>query len=316
LFDFARDNKSHADLWFRRVTVDAQPWAIPSQHGNDRIHSGTGASSNGAIGVAILPLGFVADLEVYNGELYAGGLFQRAGGQDVANIARWNGTDWLPVTGPSGTGVLLEGSPFASVVWDMTLVDGQLIVAGQFDTAGGIPANSIASWNGTTWSSLGQPALDGLTIFAVENYNGRVAASRGYSVDNFGVADVVWRNLGVWSALGGSFSDSGVRDLAIHNGLLVAGGSFSTVGATTVNNVAMWDGLTWSALSGPSGVGTDGPVFAVASHWGFLFAGGDFSSAGGQAVTNIARWNGSAWSDVPGGGFTGVVPTVFELHST
>ena len=40
-------------------------------------------SSNGAIGVAILPLGFVADLEVYNGQLYAGGLFQRAGGQDV-----------------------------------------------------------------------------------------------------------------------------------------------------------------------------------------------------------------------------------------
>jgi len=272
-------------------------------------------SSNGAIGLAILPLGFVSDLEVYNGQLYAGGAFTRAGGQDVNNIARWNGTDWLPVTGPSGTGVLLGGSVFASVVWDMTLVDGQLIVAGQFDTAGGVPANSIAAWNGTTWSSLGQPALQDLAILSVEGYNGRVAASRSYVVDNFNVNDVAWRNLGVWSVLGDPFNGN-VRDMTIYNGLLVAGGQYETIGALTVNHVATWNGSAWSALSGPSGVGTNGDVFAVAAHWGFLFTGGFFSQAGGQAVANIARWNGAAWSAVPGGGFADTVPTVFELFST
>jgi hypothetical protein len=272
-------------------------------------------SSNGAIGVAILPLGFVSDLEVYNGELYAGGLFTRAGGQDVNNIAKWNGTDWLPVTGPSGTGVLLGGSPFGSVVWDMTIVDGQLVVAGQFDTAGGVAANSIAAWNGTAWSSLGHPALQDLSIMSVENYNGRVAAARSYVVNNANVNDVAWRNAGVWSVLGGAF-DGNVRDLTIYNGLLVAGGQYQTIGATTVNHIATWNGSAWSALSGPSGVGTNGDVFAVATHWGTLFAGGSFSGAGGQSVANLARWNGSAWSALPGGGVTGTVPTVFELYST
>ncbi|WP_117208617.1 hypothetical protein [Allorhizocola rhizosphaerae] len=272
-------------------------------------------SSNGAIGLAILPLGFVSDLEVFNGELYAGGAFPRGGGQDVNNIAKWNGTDWLPVTGPSGTGVLQGGSDVGAVVWDMTLVDGQLIVAGRFDTAGGVPANSIAAWNGTTWSSLDQPALQDLTILSVENYNGRVVAGRSYVVDNFNVNDVAWRDSGVWSALGDTFNGN-VRDMTIHNGLLVAGGQYQTIGTTTVNRIATWNGSTWSALSGPSGVGTNGDVFAVASHWGFLFAGGFFSNAGGQTVANIARWNGSAWSAVPGGGFADTVPTVFELLST
>ncbi len=272
-------------------------------------------SSNGAIGVAILPLGFVSDLEVYNGELYAAGAFSRAGGQDVSNIAKWNGTDWLPVTGPSGTGVLLGGSTFAAVVWDMTLADGQLIVAGRFDTAGGVAANSIAAWNGSTWSSLGHPTLEDLAILSVENYNGKVTASRTYVVDNVNVNDVAWRNVGVWSVLGNPFNGN-IRDMTIHNGLLVAGGQFTTIGVSTVNHVAAWNGSTWSALSGPSGVGTSGDVFAVATHWGFLFAGGFFTQAGGVAVGNIARWNGSAWSAVPGGGVSDTVPTVFELFST
>jgi len=97
---------------------------------------------------------------------------------------------------------------------------------------------------------------------------------------------------------------------------LVAGGFFSATGGVTANHVATWNGFTWSGLSGPSGVGTNGDVFAVASHWGFLFVGGAFSAAGGQAATNIARWNGGSWSAVPGGGITDNVPTVFELYST
>jgi hypothetical protein len=270
--------------------------------------------STGAIGVSILPIGFVNALAVYNGDLYVGGLFQRAGGVDVDNIARWNGTDWSPVTGPSGFGTALNGSDIAPV-FDMTAVDGQLIVAGEFTTAGGVAANSIAAWNGTTWSSVGQPVED-LTVLAVENYNGTLVAGRAYSEDNISVNDVARRSNGQWAVLGGALTgrlNGNVRDFTIYNGQLIAGGQFTDVGGVTVNRVMAWNGSTWSALSGPSGIGTSGDVFAVTTHWGFLTVGGFFSQAGGVAVSNIARWNGGAWSTLPGGGVNDVV---FELLST
>jgi hypothetical protein len=269
--------------------------------------------STGAIGVSILPLGFVSALSVYNGDLYVGGLFQRAGGIVVNNIARWNGSDWSAVTGPSGFGTDIGGSDIAPV-FDLTAVDGQLVAAGEFTAAGGVPANSVAAWNGSVWSSLGQP-IETVTILSATNHNGRLVVSRSYTEDNLRINDVAWRNAGQWSALGGPSArlDADVRDMTSYNGLLVVGGQFSQVGGLTVNNIMAWNGSAWSALSGPSGVGTDGPIFAVTAHWGFLTVGGLFDQAGGVAASNIARWNGSAWSAMPGGGVDG---QVFELTST
>ncbi|MBK8982239.1 MAG: hypothetical protein IPM38_07930 [Ignavibacteria bacterium] len=37
----------------------------------------------------------------------------------------------------------------------LTVYNGELIVGGQFTSAGGIPANYIAKWNGSSWSPLG-----------------------------------------------------------------------------------------------------------------------------------------------------------------
>jgi hypothetical protein len=265
--------------------------------------------SSGAIGVSILPIGFVSALTVYNGDLYVGGLFQRAGGVDVDNVARWNGSDWSAVTGPSGFGTERDGSDIAAV-FDMTMVDGQLIVAGEFTAAGGVAANSVAAWNGSIWSAVGQPVED-LTVLTVENYLGRLVVGRAYSVDNVDVNDVAWRDNGQWSVLG--TLNANARDLTNFNGLLILGGQFTEVNGVTVNRVAAWNGSTWSALSGPAEVGVNGDVFAVTAHWGFLTVGGAFTQAGGQAVSNIARWNGSAWSNLPDGGVDDVV---FELLST
>jgi hypothetical protein len=270
--------------------------------------------SSGAIGLAILPLGFASSLAVYNGDLYVGGRFPLAGGVRVNNLARWDGHDWSAVTGPSGFGTE-NGGTTSAPVWDMTMVDGQLIVAGEFTSAGGVAANSVAAWNGSTWSSVDQP-LPGAIILAAESYNGRLVVTRTYSEDNLNVNDVVWRDGGRWSALGGTPAgrlDGNVRDFTLYNGLLIAGGQFTHVGGTTVNHVTAWNGSSWSALSGPAGVGVDGDVFAMTPHQGFLTIGGFFTRAGGQTVSNIARWNGSAWSALPGGG---VNSTVFELTST
>ncbi|MCK4404449.1 MAG: dockerin type I repeat-containing protein [candidate division Zixibacteria bacterium] len=42
-----------------------------------------------------------------------------------------------------------------SYVYALVLYDSKLIVAGWFDTAGGVAANGIVSWDGSCWSALG-----------------------------------------------------------------------------------------------------------------------------------------------------------------
>jgi hypothetical protein len=274
--------------------------------------------SSGIPGVTVAPLGFVSALTVYNGDLYVGGMFPRAGGTTtVNNIARWNGSEWFAVTGPSGFGTENDGSVIAPV-WDLTTVDGVLVAAGEFTSAGGVAVNSVAGWNGSTWSSLGQPLAD-VTVMAVTSYNGRLVASRSYTENNFNVDDIVWRNGGQWSVLGGDPQgrlDGSVRDLTNYSGMLVAGGFFTQVAGVTVNHVAAWNGSAWSGFTGPAGTGTNSTVYAVTLHQGFLIAGGLFSQAGGVNVSNIARWNGAAWSALPGGASPGVNDIVLSLLST
>ena len=75
---------------------------------------------------------------------------------------------------------------------------------------------------------------------------------------------------------------------------LIAGGEFTTAGGVTVNHIAKWDGVTWQALSGPSGVGTDNNVYDLAVYDSgsgpALYAGGEFTTAGGLGASRIAVW--------------------------
>jgi hypothetical protein len=77
-----------------------------------------------------------------------------------------------------------------------------------------------------------------------------------------------------------------------------AGGIFNTAGGNPVQNIAMWDGSSWSGL----GSGMNSWVFALAAVGNDLYAGGYFSTAGGVPTTSrLARWDGAAWSAVGAG---------------
>ena len=83
-------------------------------------------------------------LTVYNNNLYAGGVFDSAGGNPANYIAEWNGTSWSAV-----------GAGTNNYVNALTVYNGNLYAGGYFTTAGGTSANGIAEWNGTTWDSVG-----------------------------------------------------------------------------------------------------------------------------------------------------------------
>jgi hypothetical protein len=81
-----------------------------------------------------------------------------------------------------------------------------------------------------------------------------------------------------------------VYGLAVSGSTLYAGGSFTTAGGNSANNIAQWDGSSWSPLgSGISGAGgdLDGPyVNALLVSGSTLYVGGDFTTAG----TNVSAY--------------------------
>ena len=66
------------------------------------------------------------------------------------------------------------GSGAADWVYATTVYNGDLIAGGAFTWAGGVPANHIAKWNGSSWSALG-PGLDG-AVWGLTVYNGQLIA--------------------------------------------------------------------------------------------------------------------------------------------
>jgi trimeric autotransporter adhesin len=188
--------------------------------------------------------------------------------------------------------------------------NGELIVGGTFTQAGGVPASSIARWNGNAWSSIDagisgsvEPAVlamkrlgDGSLVVG-----GRFTSAGGVSASNI----ARWSGT-TWTPLASGVNGE-VFDLELlPGGDLVAGGAFLNAGGTSASYVARWNGITWSNL----GNGVNGQVNALAAMPdGRLFAGGVFTTASGTPSNQIAVWDGSSWSAVGTGASNGVSHT-------
>lgn len=84
-------------------------------------------------------------------DLYAGGSFTLINGGTVSvnGLARWDGSNWFDV----GGGVSVSSG--SSAVYALAVRNNELIVGGNFTMAGSTPANNIAIWNGSQWTTLG-----------------------------------------------------------------------------------------------------------------------------------------------------------------
>jgi hypothetical protein len=119
---------------------------------------------------------FVTALAVSGGTLYAGGDFQTAGGSAATNIAQWNGSRWSAL----GSGISGEGSDgFGPYIWVLAVSGSTLYAGGDFSTAGGTAANSIAQWNGSRWSALGSGMNSRVEALAVSG--GALYAGGGFT---------------------------------------------------------------------------------------------------------------------------------------
>jgi hypothetical protein len=251
--------------------------------------------------------GLVRALEVFDdgsGEaLYVGGGFTSAGGvPDTRSIARWSGTSWSPLS--SGTNQRVN----ALKVFD----DGTgpaLYAGGRFSNAGGVPANRVAKWNGILWSALDEGVTGGSSpwVRALEVYDDgdgpALYVGGGFNSANSvpGTSCIAKWDGNSWSALAsglGRNSTASVDAIAVFDDgsgpALFAGGFLGFAGALEINNIARWNGVSWSPLD----EGTNNYVLALAAippsetTGGHLFVGGNFSNAGGASAGRMGLWAG------------------------
>jgi hypothetical protein len=184
------------------------------------------------------------------------------------------------------------------IVYALAVYDNKLIAGGGFTTAGGVDANSIASWDGFSWSALGSGMNNNVNALAV--YDNKLIAGGAFTTAGGVSANYIasWDGYS-WSPLG-SGMDGWVSALAVYDNKLIAGGGFTTAGGVDANSIASWDGSSWSPLG--SGMEGDYPyVIALAVYDNKLIAGGAFTTAGGVSANRIASWDGSSWSPLGSG---------------
>ncbi|MFO0861362.1 MAG: hypothetical protein U0570_12470 [Phycisphaerales bacterium] len=250
-----------------------------------------------------------AVLGLSDGRLVAAGNFTLAGGVVCNHIAIWNGTSWAP----AGSG--LSGS-VAPVNFQVNALaeraNGEIIAAGGFTTAGGLPAANIARWDGSNWSPLGTGISRGTLAYSWISCLFALPTGELLAGGMFGDAGgVPVKSLAVWD--GGHWSgfadgvDGTIWSVArAPNGLMYFGGSFS---ANTIEsfprgqNAVAWDGTNWLKLgAGVSGSAGLSPVRdACVMKSGDVVFGGDLSSAGGANTSSIALWNSAQWSGLANG---------------
>lgn len=240
----------------------------------------------------------VAALEVYNGELIAGGNFTNAGpgGVLVNHVARWNGTAWVAMAqGMPGGDLLPVG---ALRVWN-----GQLYVGGLFAVPNSQTRN-VARWSGTAWVAVG-PGLAGSAHFDVrtvvgslEVYQNTLIAGGSFGSTNLPAAPRTLARLAPDSEQWVAFSGVGWPNQNDYiTSILVEGDTLTVSGSVTLsgipNNYARYDGAAWTGYGG--GANVIGPARGMARN-----GAGELLAAGLRdgSIGRLQRWTGTAWAQV------------------
>ena len=303
--------------------------------------SGVSGGEFNCFGHCILSLSVDKD-----GNLYAGGWFDKAGDVEANRIAKWNGDHW------SALGSGITGGTQSKVNTIAIDNENNIYVAGQFTTAGSISANNIAKWDGTEWTALGTGLNSSTLALALNNDGNLFAAGLFTMAGNVSASKIAMWDGNEWSSLGSGIGGNYVQSMKFdNNGNLYVGGDFSKAGeiylsglaiwngeiwsslpliniwekniwtaieidisgniyvggeSYTSNNIVKWNGESWSQLAG----GVNNTVRTLAfDMYDNLYVGGEFSSAGEITAKNIAKWNGASWNSI-GNGLDNVVFTL------
>jgi hypothetical protein len=245
-------------------------------------------------------------IEGPDGTIYAGGNFTNVAGDGNADyIAQWNGVAWSAVSGGGtafvydlafdGDGLLWIVGGFANwnaianadsiVTWNGAAYaapavgansivyqvraspNGGVYIFGGFTTVGGVNANRIAYWDGSSYNTVSDDTLNNNALSGAIANSGDIYAGGNFTDASSNVnADRIAFTLGgIWEAMS-TGANAQVESIEIAPDLQVyAGGDFTTIGGiSNADYGAKWNGSSWSKLD----VNLPGAAFVQAFAFG------------------------------------------------
>jgi hypothetical protein len=288
-------------------------------------------------------------MEVIDDTLIVGGWFENVNNIGFNGIAKWSGESWSDFPSLEGVdGIILFGdslmfsggfneqldcedcsaigafyngewrgldggadSPAASVS-SMSVINGQLIVVGNYSELGGIePLQRVALWDGENWNDIG--GVSGFIGAARKtvNYNGEVYIGGDFTLAN---GTIPSPNLAHWNGVEWIEVESGPSGTVLEiypfpdHGYMYVGGLFSTVNGEPSPGIAKFDGVNTTPLSS---IGFNDAAKAICIYRDQIYAAGRFTElSDGSEMNHIARFDGVHWQPLE----NGIGGNVFDME--
>lgn len=284
--------------WFWRpqdAEYNGVEWRYPADKRlGAAMWTGTEWQPMGTAGDRTAPPNPIRALIVYQGKLLASGWFvvgNSFSGKTGYGLAEWNGTAWT-LTGPTLDRTTYHNGGFNA----FAVYNGLLVAGGLFDRVtytGGRPpepmevtGNSVLTFDGATWSPLGEGFNGCVLSLSVEN--GVLVAAGTFTRSGTQVLNRVafWdESTRTWQPLG-SGTDGLVRVVAPVGNALYLGGKFTHAGGQESPNLACWRNGTWSAFAASQPAPVIAPIQSFLDDQGILAGFGN----------GLMIWRDGAWS--------------------
>lgn len=200
------------------------------------------------------------------------------------------------------TWALVGGANNTDLIYDLVIdSSGNLYSSGQ-NSAG--TNNSVQKWNGSAWSSLSLTdgagsivyalgiARDGTTLYAGGNF-ASIGSNAIVRLAKYSGSGTTWTAVG--SPVAAPNNDVTAIVFGPDNRMYV-GGAFTGIGGLSITGIAVFNGVSWSALG--AGVNNNANDIALAPD-GTIYARGLFTNANNFVTPGgVARFNGATWVSI------------------
>ena len=248
------------------------------------------------------------------GSVYILGNFENASANSTADfIARWNGASWEGI-GSNGAGESIFDCDTSNCDFiDLVIApNDDIFVSGFFTLAGQSDPISIAKWDGTTWTAVGNEPVY-IRGMAVDNEGHLVVTGDFENLSGVPEADYIAKWDGdSWLALGSNGTGDGFLNAmgylitAGSNSSLYVSGEFTDVAGIVGNDyIAKWNGSNWESIGEHVIDGDEVDLLASSllvdstSGTDVLYVGGSLSWEDHEDL-QVAKWDGTAWSALEG----------------